>query len=162
MGGELRTKKHLDPLLVRCAHCCIPFITDPRNRGRTDLGCPFGCQGAHEKAESQRRSSAFRKTVSGRQKKADLNRKAYERRRRTLAPSPPQKQPEVVPPVPRFSPEFLVYLAQVLWLVYRTKVKPEAIGEHLEKFFRQRGMAMKSRSLYMTLNSRDGPQQHEF
>ena len=45
----LKSKPHLREFLARCKHCHILFLTHPRNAGRTDLGCPFGCRQAHRK-----------------------------------------------------------------------------------------------------------------
>lgn len=61
------------PCLKRCKHCRIYFITDPRNRSRNDLGCPFGCRDAHRKASSNKRSSQYYQTDEGKQKKKQLN-----------------------------------------------------------------------------------------
>jgi hypothetical protein len=68
-------KPHLRPYLTRCKHCRILFITDPRNRERSDLGCPFGCQEAHRKKRSTERSTAYNRTQSGKQKKKSRNQK---------------------------------------------------------------------------------------
>lgn len=59
--------------LVRCRHCRIFFLADPRNRGRTDLGCPFGCAQAHRKEQSSKRSTAYYRTRAGKVKRAQLN-----------------------------------------------------------------------------------------
>lgn len=31
--------------MARCSHCAIVFFTDPANKDRIDLRCPFGCRG---------------------------------------------------------------------------------------------------------------------
>jgi hypothetical protein len=59
--------------LTRCAHCGIEFLTDPRNAGRTNLRCPFGCRRHHRRQCSGRRSAAYYRTPSGRGKKKRLN-----------------------------------------------------------------------------------------
>ena len=61
-------------LLVRCRHCRILFLTDPRNRCREDLGCPFGCREAHRKQESAKRCAEWRSTDEGKELKSELNR----------------------------------------------------------------------------------------
>jgi hypothetical protein len=73
LRSALRGRPHLRRCLVRCRHCGIFFLADPRNAGRTDLGCPFGCSEAHRKAASSARSTAYYRTKSGRQKKKALN-----------------------------------------------------------------------------------------
>ena len=69
----LKEKPHLRKCLTRCRHCHILFFTHPRNAGRSDLGCPFGCRQAHRRRNSIRRSSEYYRTEEGRQKKRYLN-----------------------------------------------------------------------------------------
>ena len=45
--------------LVFCRHCGIRFLTHPRNAGREDLHCPFGCR-LHRRRECARRRSQAR------------------------------------------------------------------------------------------------------
>ncbi len=59
--------------LKRCRHCQILFITDPRNRGRNDLGCPFGCRDVHSKSSSNKRSTRYYQTDEGKLKKKHHN-----------------------------------------------------------------------------------------
>ena len=49
----------LNKCLVRCKHCNIYFFTYFCNADRKDLGCPFGCQEAHKKQQSNIRSTEF-------------------------------------------------------------------------------------------------------
>ena len=42
----------------------IFFLTDARNAGRQDLGCPFGCRQAHRRRQSTRRSVADSVTLT--------------------------------------------------------------------------------------------------
>lgn len=58
---------------MRCRHCQILFFTHPRNAGRNDLGCPFGCRQAHRRQNAIRRSIEYYKTPEGKQKKKHLN-----------------------------------------------------------------------------------------
>ncbi len=71
----LRSRPFLRRCLARCRHCRIFFLADPRNRGRKDLGCPFGCRGAHRKERSAQRSAAYYRTPAGKEKKRQLNSK---------------------------------------------------------------------------------------
>lgn len=57
------------PCLSRCRHCGILFITHARNRGRKDLGCPFGCSEAYRRQRSTARSVAYYRTSAGKYKK---------------------------------------------------------------------------------------------
>lgn len=59
--------------LTRCRHCRIFFLTHPRNAGRRDLGCPFGCQQAHRNRESVQRTVAYYRDEHGRMKKRIQN-----------------------------------------------------------------------------------------
>lgn len=58
---------------VRCVHCGILFLTHPRNAGRIDLRCPFGCRRHHRQQCSNRRSGAYYRTATGKAKKKRLN-----------------------------------------------------------------------------------------
>ena len=59
--------------VVPCCHCGIRFLTDPRNAGRLNLRCPFGCREHHRKQCSNQRSHNYRQTLEGREKKELLN-----------------------------------------------------------------------------------------
>lgn len=65
----LRRRPHLRGCLTRCRHCRIFFLTHPRNAGRHDLGCPFGCKQAHRRRESMQRSAAYYEDTIGKMKK---------------------------------------------------------------------------------------------
>lgn len=71
----LRDRPDLKPYQKECKHCRILFFTDPRNAGRNDLYCGFGCREAHRRQSSASRSSAFYREHPN--KKRDLNRKRY-------------------------------------------------------------------------------------
>ncbi|MBT8332588.1 MAG: hypothetical protein KJP06_09725 [Deltaproteobacteria bacterium] len=69
----LKEKPHLRKCLTRCRHCHILFFTHPRNVGRRDLGCPFGCRDAHRRQNSIDRSTEYYRTPEGKIKKKHLN-----------------------------------------------------------------------------------------
>jgi hypothetical protein len=69
----VKEKPHLRKCLTRCRHCQILFFTHPRNAGRTDLGCPFGCRQAHRRKSSTYRSTEYYRSDEGKQKKRELN-----------------------------------------------------------------------------------------
>jgi len=75
--GVVRTVLRRRPLLrrclTRCRHCRVFFIADPRNAGRHDLGCPFGCQQAHRRRESMQRVAAYYGDEDGKVKKRIQN-----------------------------------------------------------------------------------------
>jgi hypothetical protein len=54
-------------------HCGIRFLTHPRNAGRQNLRCPFGCRQQHRRQRSNQRSTAYYQTPAGRRKKKLLN-----------------------------------------------------------------------------------------
>ena len=58
---------HLRRGLSRRRECGIFFLTHPRNAGRGDLRCPFGCREAHRKRSSTRRRVEYCRSPEGRQ-----------------------------------------------------------------------------------------------
>ena len=81
----LRNKPQLRRYRARCWHCRIFFIADPRNAGRKDLGCPFGCAEVHRRVRSTERSVAYNGTATGKMKRK-------QRRRVRGGPSVPARQ----------------------------------------------------------------------
>ena len=92
LRSTLRAKPHLRRCLSRCRHCRI--FTHPRNAGRRELGCPFGCKQEHRRRESIRRSTAYYQGEQGR----DYKRRQNQRQRgqvdivegKAAAQSPPK------------------------------------------------------------------------
>lgn len=79
----LRNKPRLRRHLVRCRYCWIFFLTDPRNAGREDLGCPFGCAALHRSERSDERSIRYNASPVG---KAKRHQRREERRRAAAEP----------------------------------------------------------------------------
>ena len=71
----LRERSDLRPYLKRCRHCRIFFFTDPRNAGRADLCCGFGCRAAHRRRRDTRRTAAYYREHP--EKKRHQNRRRY-------------------------------------------------------------------------------------
>jgi hypothetical protein len=69
----LKQKPHLRKCLKQCRHCRILFFTHPRNAGRSDLGCPFGCRKAHRRKNAIDRSTEYYRTKEGKEKKKHFN-----------------------------------------------------------------------------------------
>ena len=69
----IKQQPELKRCLTRCRHCQILFFTHPRNAGRNDLGCPFGCREARRKQKSTERSVAYYRSKDGKSKKVELN-----------------------------------------------------------------------------------------
>lgn len=79
-----------DPKLQRCDTCCrhcgIRFVTHPRNAGRKDLRCPFGCRQHHQREAARARSRKYNQTAGGQKRKKVFN------IRRSLASQAPRRQ----------------------------------------------------------------------
>ena len=71
----IKQKPELKNYLTRCRHCQILFFTHPRNAGRNDLSCPFGCREARRKQKSTERSVAYNRSKDGKDKKKELNKR---------------------------------------------------------------------------------------
>ena len=135
LRSVLRIKPWLRKCLGRCRHCGIFFLTDPRNAGRRDLGCPFGCSQAHRRKQSTERSVAYYQEPEGKVKKQALNAR---RRKTPRVPAPPS-------PV---SPElraFLQYLCVMLGLIEGRPVQVWEVVAMLERTVRQHRMVRTRR-----------------
>ena len=130
LRSVLRLKPWLRKCLARCRHCRIFFLTDLRNAGRKDLGCPFGCSQAHRKSQSTARSVAYYREPEGKVKKRDLN----ARRRKTPEPPPPAS------PAPPWLRPILEYVCVVVGLIEGRKVRLWEVVEMLERMLRQHRM----------------------
>ena len=73
LDSVLEAHPELEPCVARCVHCGIRFLTHPRNAGRADLRCPFGCSRQHRRQRSTQRSSEYYRTTAGKKKKKRLN-----------------------------------------------------------------------------------------
>jgi hypothetical protein len=139
LRSVLRLKPWLRKCRTRCRHCGIFFLTDARNAGRKDLGCPFGCRQAHRQSQSTRRSVAYYREPEGKVKKQALN----ARRRKTpgspLAPSPVQPAPL---PWPR---TILDYVRIVVGLIEGRRVSLQEVAEMLQQTVRQHRMVRMRR-----------------
>lgn len=135
LRSVLRIKPWLRKCLARCRHCGIFFLTDPRNAGRRDLGCPFGCSQAHRQKQSTERSVAYYQEPEGKVKKQALN----ARRRKTPRPPGP---PNPVPP--ELCP-FYQYLCVMLGLIEGRAVQLWEVIEMLERTVRQHRMVRTRR-----------------
>lgn len=135
LRSVLRLKPWLRKCLARCRHCGIFFLADPRNAGRQDLGCPFGCSRAHRKKQSTKRSVAYYQEPEGKVKKQALN----ARRRKS-----PQSSEPSSPVSPELRP-FLEYLCVVLGLIEGRPVQLWEVIAMLEQTVRQHRMVRTRR-----------------
>jgi hypothetical protein len=130
LRSVLRIKPWLRKCLVRCQHCGIYFLTDRRNAGRKDLGCPFGCSRTHRQRQSTKRSVAYYQETEGKVKKQALN------ARRRKSPPPPAP-PSPVPPGLR---PFYQYLCVMVGLIEGRPIPLWEVVEMLERTVRQHRM----------------------
>ena len=138
LRSVLRSQSHLRRCLSRCRHCRIFFLTHPRNAGRRDLRCPFGCREAHRKQRSTERSVAYYATAEGKVKKKMQNGK------RAQGEVPADANPPV-PAAPEFPAGMVGYLAMVASLIEGRPVSEEEIVRMLVRAMRQHSMARRRR-----------------
>ena len=154
LRSVLCAKPHLRRCLRRRRHCRIFFLADPRNAGRRDLGCPFGCKEAHRKQRSTQRSVEYYQDKEGKGKKRDQNAKRR-------APNPPAQQviaptvlrpPQQAPcaPAPEASPEgwnpgMVEHVRMVSSLIEGRRVSREEVLEMLERVLRQHSICRRTK-----------------
>jgi hypothetical protein len=137
LRSVLRCKPWLRKCQARCRHCGIFFLTDRRNAGREDLGCPFGCSREHRRRESTRRSVAYYREPEGKVKKQALNR---QRRSRGGNASPVPVDP-AWPSLRRI----LAYLCVLVGLIEGRRVERWEVIGMLERTRRQHRMVRTRR-----------------
>lgn len=144
----LRHRGDLRRCLTRCRHCRIFFLADPRNRGRRDLGCPFGCRDAHCKERSAQRSAAYYRTPAGKEKKRRLNNK---RRQVTddRGGDPSQFGAGAELDENEFDAEIVEHVRVVTSLIEGVEVRREEIVAMLRKTVRQRGIVREKHLDYV-------------
>jgi hypothetical protein len=124
--------------LVRCRHCGIYFLTHPRNAGRDDLGCPFGCREVYRRRRSSERSTEYYKTEAGRVKKRIQN----ERRRKRRAEAAPGDAEQLTTPL------MMAYLQMLLTIIERRRIGQEEIAQML-RGMRQHSIALREKIDYI-------------
>lgn len=142
LRSVLRRRPDLRCCLSRCRHCRIFFLTHPRNAGRSDLRCPFGCREAHRKQRSTERSVAYYGTAEGKTKKKIQNGKRAQGGVRADA-NPP------VSGALDFHAGTVVYVAMVASLIERRRVSEAEILQSLVRAMRQHSMARRRRMDYV-------------
>jgi len=139
LRSVLRLKPWLRKCLARCRHCGIFFLTDRRNAGRRDLGCPFGCRRAQRQKRSTQRSVAYYREPEGKVKKKALNARRPKAR-------PAARPARVAPvPTPRWPPWILNYVRVVVGLIEARRVSLEEVVAMLERTLRQHRMVRTRR-----------------
>ena len=140
LRSVLRAQAALRRCLTRCRRCGIFFLTHPRNAGRRDLRCPFGCREAHRRRQSDQRSAAYYRDEAGKEKKRAQNAK----RRKTPGRPPPPPPPvtELPPAWPRL---MLPYLRMVTSLLEGRPVSLAEVVAMLRRALRQHRMVRARR-----------------
>lgn len=128
----LRTRSELRRCLARCRHCRIFFIAHPRNAGRCDLGCPFGCREAQRRRRSTQRSVEYYRGPEGRRKKRQQN---SQRRAATTVIAA-----KLVAAVPMPNAEIVEHVRMVVSLIEGRPVSRAEIAAMLQKVLRQHRM----------------------
>jgi hypothetical protein len=141
LRSVLRTHAHLRSCLCRCRKCRIFFLTHPRNAGRRDLRCPFGCRETHRRRNSTQRSVAYYRTAEGKEKKKLQNGKRGQG-------ADPRRQPAEREGMP-FDADIVRYLAMVVTLIESRRVSEAEIREMLARAVRQHRMARRRRIDYV-------------
>lgn len=144
----LRRALHAHPplqsCLKRCRHCRIYFLTHPRNAGRRDLRCPFGCREAHRKRQSTQRSVAYYQGEDGKKYRREQNGNRQRTGKEPVSNPLPEAKPEpparVGDPDAKASPwptPLLAYLRMVISLIEGRPVSGEEIQALLGRVLRQ-------------------------
>jgi hypothetical protein len=148
----LRQKLQLRPYVRRCRRCRIFFLTHPRNAGRRDLACPFGCRQADRRQNSTRRSVEYYRSREGKAKKRLHN----QRRRRRRAPTPAGTRQRNRGRGPRTTVEEMMfdcgivrYVQMVVGLIEGRRVGEAEILRMLARAVRQHSMARRRRREYV-------------
>ena len=142
LRSVLRSRSDLRGCLSRCRHCRIFFLTHPRNAGRSDLRCPFGCREAHRKQRSTERSVAYYTTAEGKAKKQMQNGKRVRGGLRAAAHPP-------LTGTPAFPAGMVGYVAMVASLIEGRRVSQEEIRRMLARAMRQHSIARRRRMDYV-------------
>jgi hypothetical protein len=142
LRSALRSHCHLRRCLSRCRHCRIFFLTHPRNAGRRDLRCPFGCREVHRKQCSIARSVAYYTTAEGKAKKKMQNGKRAQRGERADAHPP-------VAGAPALPAGMVGYVAMVASLIEGRRVSEAEMRQRLVRAMRQHSMARRRRMDYV-------------
>jgi hypothetical protein len=135
----LRERPDLRPCLKRCRHCRILFFTDPRNAGRSDLCCGFGCRAAHRRRRDTRRSVAYYREHP--EKKRRQNRKRYLLAERAESQSLAISPDETAAPI-------VHHVRLIVSLIERRRVSLDEIMQMLAQKERQHRMGRNGKASY--------------
>lgn len=149
----LRDNPHLRICLTRCKHCGIFFLTHPRNAGRSDLSCPFGCRQAYQKENLKKRSIKYYQSEKGKKKKKERN----ERRNRQIKPDnkgddlvneSSGQQEEVIQDEGLWDYGSLGYIQMVISLMEGRLISLDEVLRMMVKIWRQHSIDRRRRFVY--------------
>jgi hypothetical protein len=149
LRSVLRANPCLRRCLARCRHCGIYFLAHPRNAGRKDLGCPFGCKDAHRKRDSANRSIEYYRTPEGKSKKKRQNRKRSGAGTKAVINERQQADKDLALPSCRIGAPIRCYLRMVISLIERRRVSAEEILEMLARIVRQHSIVRRRKIDYV-------------
>jgi hypothetical protein len=135
----LRERPDLRPCLKRCRHCRILFFTHPRNAGRADLCCGFGCRAAHRRRRDTRRTAAYYREHP--EKKRRQNRKRY------LLAERAEPGSGALPPAEPAAP-IVHHVRLIVSLIERRRVGLDEIVRMLAQKERQHRMGRNGKASY--------------
>lgn len=147
LRGILRTRTDLHRCATRCRHCGIFFLAHPRNAGRRDLGCPFGCKEAHRKQRSTERSVEYYGTEEGKLKKKIQNGNRSQGEVRT--DHQVRRGRQLKQDGRQFDGDTVRYVRMVTTQIERRRVSEEEIVEMLVRAMRQHSIARRRRMDYV-------------
>ncbi len=104
LDSILESHPGLQKCVVYCKDCGIRFLTHPRNAGRRNLRCPFGCRQHRRRQCSNQRSAAYYRTADGRRAKKRRNARRQCKPLPPTAPPPDLSPPDLEPPPPASEP----------------------------------------------------------
>jgi hypothetical protein len=144
LRAVLRTKPFLRRCLARCRHCRIFFLTHPRNAGRKNLRCPFGCREAYRKQSSTTRSVAYWRDCDHKEKKRALNGKRKTRRApRVRAPTHLPNHSGAKTNAAKANSLVIEYVRMVISLIEGRRISRRQVLRMLEKVVRQHTMSRR-------------------
>lgn len=143
----LKEKPHLRKCLTRCRHCHILFFTHPRNAGRSDLGCPFGCREAHRQRNSIQRSTEYYQSEEGKIKKKYLN---SNRSQKSRLPESSRGENGI-------DDASVYHIQMVTSLIEGRNVGLAEIYDMLCKILRQHSIDIDGKLIYAALRFQKGP-----
>jgi len=135
----LRERPDLRPCLKRCRHCRILFFTHPRNAGRADLCCGFGCRAAHRRQRDIRRTAAYYREHP--------EKKRRQNRRRYLLASRAQRKNGPIPQVGAAAP-IVHHVRLIVSLIERRRVGLDEILRMLRQKERQHRIGRGRETVY--------------